>query len=212
MLLVSEHKKKNSQNCSQFQGLHHEQQRPDRPAFVNFHCENVEPGCPSGTTMPAGMTCCDAGYPTGCCSALGAFTFLSTSEYAYGSVYDASSIMHYGAGSYAKSGTNTMSPAAPGVVIAFRTEDATPTDLDGDGVCKLYRTLCPRAIACDAYNCPASCTIIGQCSIAACSGSNKPPCCNPVAANAACMQKKSICAPLNCGFLGPVWKGIDGST
>ncbi|KAF8908188.1 hypothetical protein CPB84DRAFT_1843643 [Gymnopilus junonius] len=61
-------------------GLYHEHQRRDRENYVHYNCENLDPTCPTGTTMPAGKTCCDSGIPSGCCSKAGNFNIITSAN------------------------------------------------------------------------------------------------------------------------------------
>ena len=155
----------------------HEHHRPDRAGSVNFLCQNVNPGCPSGTTMPEGKTCCDTGLPTGCCSAVSNFALLGGPAYDANWTYDASSLMHYRSNAFAISGLKTLTPAASGVYVPT-SNPPYPSRQDSDRICKLYQRICPKAMECIAAGCPATCEVIEQCDVPACSDPDPPPCCD----------------------------------
>jgi len=145
---------------------------------VHYQCANVNPKCPSGSSMPAGKTCCDTGLPTGCCSSVGNFNIRTSTSYDSSGPYDVTSIMQYSSVAFAIPGTNTLTPAVAGVVIPS-SNPSTPSARDYDRICKLYKGSCPKAISCTTAGCPAQCTVVNQ----------------------TCLDKRAQCTSLGCDFL-----------
>jgi len=181
-----------------YAGLYHEHQRFDRESFVHYHCENLDPACPVGTTMPVGMTCCDSGIPPGCCTKAGNFNILSGPSFDASGSYDVKSIMQYLASGFAITGTDTLTPAAPGIVIPTTNPSAIDS-MDANRICKIYSAKCPLAISCHNAQCPCKpvkfCNKPSLCNDP--NNINPPPCCEPVN----CVHERKICSKKGCDFL-----------
>ena len=151
--------------------------------------------------MPAGKTCCDGGLPAGCCSTIGNFNIIDTGSVDRNGPYDVTSIMQYRADAFARAGTNTLTPAAPGVIIPT-TNPSNPSTRDFNRICKLYSAFCPKAAPCRAADCPTTCAIINFCNKPSlCNSDFAPPCCNAEELNEACLAKRAQCATMDCDFL-----------
>ncbi|KDR67385.1 hypothetical protein GALMADRAFT_283563 [Galerina marginata CBS 339.88] len=182
-------------------GLCHEHQRADRERFVHYNCANLDPACPAGTSMPAGKTSCDTGLPSGCCGNAGNFNVLSGSAFDSSGGYDIHSIMQYRADGFARPGTNTLTPVAPGIVVPS-TNPSVIDSTDANRICKLYTAKCPKAISCRSARCPSTCRPVPICNKPSlCEDPvNSPPCCEPID-EATCQHERDLCSQRGCDFL-----------
>lgn len=182
-------------------GLFHEHQRFDREKFVHYNCENLDPACPAKTVMPAGKMCCSTGIPAGCCGNAANFNILSGPTFDAAGNYDIHSIMEYRANGFALPGKDTLTPVAPGIVIPVDNPSAIDST-DSTRICKIYKSICPRARACMAASCPSNCVPVPRCNKPGLCGNpgRAPPCCFPVT-HTECAQKISACRARGCDFL-----------
>ncbi|KAF2500809.1 zincin [Lophium mytilinum] len=185
-------------------GLLHEHQRPNREGTVHFQCENLNPTCPNGVTMPPGVTCCSgAAIPAGCCGNLGNFNVLTAPNLDSRGIYDVNSIMEYRADAFALPGTLTITPVNPNVIVPA-SNVANPDTIDFNRVCKMYGGNCPKAIECRNLGCPTSCRPTLKCTNnPRCHSEFPPDCCFPGVdeGDLSCAAKKLQCARKGCGFL-----------
>ena len=192
---------KQSESDMKQTGLYHEHQRPDRENTVRYQCQNVNPACPAGVSMPAGKTCCNTGLPAGCCSTIGNFGIINAGSADAGGPYDVNSIMQYRSNAFALPGTNTLVAAAPGVIIPV-SNPANPSTRDYNRLCKLYQGQCTKAKSCKAAGCPTRCTTTKQCNKPSlCLSDNPPPCCDAFDVNQACLAQRAKCSSMSCDFL-----------
>lgn len=177
-------------------GLIHEHQRPDREAFVHYHCENLDTNCPF---LPPGKDCCTP--EPGCCVQAHNFDVISGDD--NGGFYDINSIMHYGQNFFAKAGFNTLTPANPS--IAFPPSiPGNPSTGDANRICKIYGFWCPKAQQCHDEGCPTSCVLMPHCNSPRCTDPKfeSPPCCDSGENNENCRHQRVVCNTAGCGFLG----------
>ena len=183
-------------------GLYHEHQRFDRESFVHYDCRKLNPACPSGTTMPVGKTCCDSGIPPGCCSKAGNFNILSGPSFDASGSYDIHSIMQYRANAFATPRTNTLTPAAPGIVVP-PTNPSAIDSTDANRICRLYSAKCVLFFSCLEAQCPSTCIPIPHCNKPSLCNDpvlDPPPCCDPVDA-AFCQRDRERCSAMGCDSL-----------
>ena len=183
-------------------GLYHEHQRPLREDTVRYQCQNVDPGCPDGKSMPPGKTCCDSGLPDGCCRMVGNFDIFTTGDSS--GPYDIDSIMQYTANAFAIGMTQTLISADPSRITVPTWGKSNPSARDFERICKLYSGQCPKAISCRAAGCPAFCTSIKSCvgSFLCTAVKNPPKCCDPkYIVVDDCMLRSERCDSLGCKSL-----------
>ena len=193
-------------------GFLHEHTRPDRDSYVDFHCENINPGC---SNLPAGWNCCSAStsvtYP-GCCNSRPSFDKDTRPQLDSSPYYDVWSVMHVPSTYYAKYGKRTLTPKngplnppAPGSGIEipfFPWEASRPVPSDGDvaRTCKMYQARCDKKSACAAKGCPTDCQIETPCPHnSKCNSPNPPGCCNVT--DDSCKVKRDECTAFGCDFL-----------
>lgn len=185
-----------------YAGLYHEHQRFDREKFVHYNCKNLDPNCPTGKTMPIGGTCCDSFIPAGCCADASNFNILSGTSFDAGGGYDIHSIMQYRVDAFAKTGTNILTPAVPGIIIPTANPSVIDST-DANRICKLYSTKCPFAVSCREAQCPTTCIQIPRCNKPSLCDNPKidpPPCCDPPDAGF-CQSERDRCTAMGCDFL-----------
>jgi len=186
--------------CIDYAGLYHEHQRSDRESFIHYECRNPDPQCPAGTTMPIGKTCCDSGIPSGCCSKAGHFNVLLGPSFDASGGYDVHSIMQYRANAFAKPRTNTLTPAAPGIVIPSTNPSAIDST-DAGRICRLYSARCMLFRSCQDAGCPSTCQPVKPCNKPSlCNNpidSVDPPCCHPVSPEI-CERERRRCSTMGC--------------
>ncbi|KAF2177223.1 zincin [Zopfia rhizophila CBS 207.26] len=110
-------------------GLFHEQQRPDRDAYMTLHCENVRDD-ENGVPAVCGQNCQGLG-----CN----FRINSVTESDWAGAYDVLSIMHYSMYEFSKNGQPTLDPL-PGIPHPLL--HSFPTLTDSRRVCDVYWETC----------------------------------------------------------------------
>ncbi|KAF2464853.1 zincin [Lindgomyces ingoldianus] len=110
-------------------GLIHEQQRPDRDAYMTLHCENVRTDT-NGVAPVCGSACQGLG-----CN----FRMNSITESDWAGAYDVLSIMHYSMYEFSKNGLPTLQPL-PGIPSPL--PHSFPTLTDARRVCDIYWESC----------------------------------------------------------------------
>ena len=153
--------------------------------------------------MPPGTNCCNVGLPTGCCANVNQFTVISGAGYDYSTPYDIKSVMQYVGAAFANPGTLTLQVVNPAVdTLSPSINPSDPSPGDTERVCKIYRSICPRAIDCVNQECGSRCTHpISACTGAASCGSRTPPACCDVEAVSECKNQNRKCQNNGCTFL-----------
>jgi hypothetical protein len=152
--------------------------------------------------MPSGSDrCLRTPVPSGCCAYTAYFDKLLGSNFDSQGPYDVNSIMHYSRDLYAIPGRDTLTAARAGTVVPA-TIPSFPDTKDGERICRMYPSQCPRARTCQSIGCPATCVIRPRCNNPVlCGRDDPPPCCDPDDANRECNEKRSLCTARGCDFL-----------
>lgn len=184
-------------------GLHHEHQRPDREAHVQYHCENLAPLCQNGRFMKKNTNCCNNLEPE-CCKHVSDFGFIADASLDWSGAYDINSLMHYPAGLFALAGTNTLTSSDPAVPVPV-SNAASVSPLDLERVCKRNVLQCKPV--CREIQCPPPCNVVKPCPNShGCRPPTKfnpdwtpPPCCvDADEDNNSCRQWKNKCKAHGC--------------
>ncbi|KAL5331439.1 hypothetical protein ACEPPN_000969 [Leptodophora sp. 'Broadleaf-Isolate-01'] len=181
-------------------GLRHEHQRPDRERYVHYSCQDLNPSCINGATMPPGSTCCSP--VANCCGFASNFEIITDPFSDSSGIYDANSIMHYIENAFAIPGTETLISVNTAIVVP-KNPPTNPSAVDFNRICKLYANWCPKAQECRSLGCPTFCSIRPPCHSPRCAGDPKfaPSCCDNGGDNADCRQQKRLCISNGCDFL-----------
>ncbi|KAL9615548.1 MAG: hypothetical protein Q9167_000061 [Letrouitia subvulpina] len=184
-------------------GLHHEHQRPDREAHVQYHCENLAPLCQNGKFMKQNTNCCNNVEPE-CCKHVSDFGFIADASLDWSGAYDINSLMHYPGSLFALAGTNTLTSSNPAVPVPV-SNAASVSPLDLERVCKRNVLQCKPV--CKEIQCPPPCDIVKPCpNSKGCRPPDRfdpdwtpPPCCvGGDNDNDGCRQWKNKCKAHGC--------------
>ena len=177
-------------------GLYHEHQRLDRNTYVKVNWANVKPDEKADYEIKDASLNLD-----------------------YWGPYDYSSIMHYSRQHNDATGGDALETvyAPPGPLTSFKLKPDTilsspgtdngvpywqnmkPSTADGNRLCKIYASVCPRAILCSSHQLNVHCTPAYPCNKSTCRQDGGPPCCynDPEV----CLDKIQWCSDNGCNSL-----------